>query len=280
MNTQPIVIKRVFKVDGHHGGSWKVAFADFATAMMAFFLLLWLMGATTEEQKGAISEFFNNPSAVMGASSMPPPAASLGDGGPSSAVIDLGGSQELPRDSDPAEWAAERNREAIEVMRSELQSSLHESDSLAEYAEHLLIDITPEGLRIQIVDQEKRSMFALGQATLDPFAEKLLGRLAHILNKADNVISISGHTDALPLARAGYTNWELSADRANAARRALLAGGLDEYKVGRIVGLGATAPLLEHDPVHPVNRRISILVMNDDALQSMRAAALGLVAVE
>ena len=280
MNQQPIVIKRIIKVDGHHGGSWKVAFADFATAMMAFFLLLWLMGSTNEEQKGAISEFFNNPSAFMGASTMPPPAASLGDGGPSNAVIDLGGSMELPRDADLQELAAERNREALETMRSELQASLRESDNLGAYAEHLLIDITPEGLRIQVVDQEKRSMFALGQATLDPFAEKLLEQLARILNRADSVLSISGHTDALPLQRAGYSNWELSADRANAARRALLAGGLDEHKLGRVVGLGATAPLLEHDPEHPVNRRISILVMNDDALQSMRAAARGFVAVK
>jgi chemotaxis protein MotB len=280
MTQQPIVIKRIYKVEGHHGGSWKVAFADFATAMMAFFLLMWLMGATDETQKGAISEFFNNPSAVPGASSMPPPAASLGDGSPSNAVIDLGGSMQLPRDDATENSAADDARAALEQMREELQSSLREQTSLGEYADHLLIDITPEGLRIQIVDQDKRSMFALGSARLESFAESLIGELARILDKAENVVSISGHTDALPLSRPGYSNWELSSDRANAARRALIGGGLQQHKLGRVVGLGETMPLLEHDPTHAVNRRISILVMNADALASMRAASRGFVSVE
>ncbi len=280
MSAQPIVIKRIYKVEGHHGGSWKVAFADFATAMMAFFLLLWLMGSTDEAEKGAISEFFNNPSAVMGTSTIPSAAAALGDGGPSSAVIDLGGSMELPREASDPDAAAAENLQALEALREELERALREKASMSQYAEHLLIDITPEGLRIQIVDQERRSMFALGSATLDGFAESLLGELAVTLNKVRNRISISGHTDALPLNRASYSNWELSVDRANAARRALVAGGLDEIKLGRVVGLGSTVPLLEDRPEHPINRRISILVLNDRAEAAMRAAGKGLVALE
>ncbi len=280
MSAQPIVIKRIYKIEGHHGGSWKVAFADFATAMMAFFLLLWLMGSTDEAQKGAISEFFNNPSAIIGTSTIPPAAASLGDGGPSSAVIDLGGSMELPREASDQAVAAEDNLEALEALREELERALLEKASMSQYAEHLLIDITPEGLRIQIVDQERRSMFALGSATLDGFAESLIGELAITLNKVRNRISISGHTDALPLSRPGYSNWELSVDRANAARRALVGGGLDEGKLGRVVGLGSTVPLLEDRPEHPINRRISILVLNDQAEAAIRAAGQGLVALE
>ena len=277
MSEQPIVIKRIFKVDGHHGGSWKVAFADFATAMMAFFLLMWIMGETTEEQKGAISEFFNNPSAVPGTSSIPPPAASFGDGGPSNAMIDLGGSMELPRADNAELDAAETNRAMLKDLRQELMQAMEEQSGLADYTDHILIDISPEGLRIQIVDQERLSMFPLGSASLEPFARHLIGQLAGILGKDDLLISISGHTDSLPLVRAGYSNWELSTDRANAARRALVEAGLDEARLGRVVGLGSTVPLLDEDPAHAVNRRISILVMNQEAIDSMRAAARGLV---
>ena len=277
MSEQPIVIKRIYKVDGHHGGSWKVAFADFATAMMAFFLLMWIMGETTEEQKGAISEFFNNPSAVPGTSSMPPPAASFGDGGPSNAMIDLGGSMELPRADNAELDAAETNRAMLKDLRQELMQAMEEQSGLADYTDHILIDISPEGLRIQIVDQERLSMFPLGSASLEPFARHLIGQLAGILGKDDLLISISGHTDSLPLVRAGYSNWELSTDRANAARRALVEAGLDEARLGRVVGLGSTVPLLDEDPAHAVNRRISILVMNQEAIDSMRAAARGLV---
>ncbi len=277
MSEQPIVIKRIFKVDGHHGGSWKVAFADFATAMMAFFLLMWIMGQTTEEQKGAISEFFNNPSAVPGTSSIPPAAASFGDGGPSNAMIDLGGSMELPRADNAELDAAETNRAMLKDLRQELMQAMEEQSGLADYTDHILIDISPEGLRIQIVDQERLSMFPLGSASLEPFARHLIGQLAGILGKDDLLISISGHTDSLPLVRAGYSNWELSTDRANAARRALVEAGLDEARLGRVVGLGSTVPLLDEDPAHAVNRRISILVMNQEAIDSMRAAARGLV---
>ncbi|TVS18340.1 MAG: motility protein MotB [Gammaproteobacteria bacterium] len=277
MSEQPIVIKRIYKVDGHHGGSWKVAFADFATAMMAFFLLMWIMGQTTEEEKGAISEFFNNPSAVPGASSVPPPAGSFGQGGPSNAVIDLGGSMELPREVSVEAEVAEANRAMLGDLRAELLEAMEEQSGLADYTDHILIDVSPEGLRIQIVDQERLSMFPLGSANLEPFAQHMIRELALILDKDDILISISGHTDSLPIVRAGYSNWELSTDRANAARRALVEAGLDEERLGRVVGLGSTVPLLEEDPAHAVNRRISILVMNQDSIDSMRAAARGLV---
>lgn len=277
VSAQPIVIKRVYKAEGHHGGSWKVAFADFATAMMAFFLLMWIMGQTTEEQKGAISEFFNNPSAVPGTSTLPPPAASFGDGGPSNALIDLGGSMALPQGQGEEVTAAEANRAMLADLRRELTEAMEQREGLADYTDHILIDISPEGLRIQIVDQERLSMFPLGSPELTPFARRMLDELAAILNKDDLLISISGHTDALPLQRAGYSNWELSTDRANAARRALVDAGLGEDRLGRVVGLGSTVPLKEEDPTHAVNRRISILVMNQDAIDSMRAAAGGLV---
>ncbi len=279
MADQPIVIKRVYKVEDHHGGSWKVAFADFATAMMAFFLLMWILGQTTEEEKGAISEFFNNPSAVPGTSTVPPPGGAIGEGGGSHGVIDLGGSMELPRHQgdDDEVWAAEANRAMLADLRRELQEAMERREGLADYTDHILIDISPQGLQIQIVDQERMSMFPLGSSELTPFARRMVDELAAILDKDDILVSISGHTDALPLQRPGYGNWELSTDRANAARRALVDAGLSEDRLGRVVGLGSTVPLLEEDPTHPVNRRISIMVMSQEAIDSMRTAARGLV---
>ncbi|HKE96725.1 MAG TPA: flagellar motor protein MotB [Povalibacter sp.] len=284
-----IVIKRVRKnTHGHHGGSWKVAFADFATAMMAFFLLLWLMGSTTEEQKGAISEYFTNPSAVPGSSTVPSPTSINGPGGSSTSMIALGGGMELHRtaaETDPtppspgaqvqlnpddAERAAEElDRERLEALLKQLREAIDQRESLAQFKDQILLDVTPEGVRIQIIDHERRSMFPLGSAILEPFADNILRELASIIGDVPNRISISGHTDIRPYGRLNYSNWELSADRANAARRSLLGGGLAAEKIGRVIGLASSVLLDPQTPDSPINRRISIVVMNkrtDDAI--------------
>ncbi len=276
-----IVIKKVKKGGhGHHGGSWKVAFADFATAMMAFFLLMWLMGSTSEEQKGAISEYFNNPSAVPGTSTVPSPTSINGPGGASTSMIRLGGGMELHRtaaERDPnnvvtameatsaeqAEKAAEKlDAERLQSLLDQLKQAIDERESLAKFKDQILLDITPEGVRIQIIDHERRSMFPLGSAVLEPFADNILRELTTIIDKVPNRISISGHTDVRPYGRPNYSNWELSADRANAARRSLISGGLSADKVGRVVGLASSVLLEPQAPESPINRRISIVVMN------------------
>lgn len=275
----PIIIKKVKKGGhGHHGGSWKVAFADFATAMMAFFLLMWLMGSTTEQQKGAISEYFNNPSAVPGTSTVPTPSSIQGPGGASTSMIELGGGMELHTDSDSedgppqqngaiSEDAAEKlaeelDRERLKSLLEELKEAIDAREALAKFKDQILLDITPEGVRIQIVDHDRRSMFPLGSARLEEFSANILFELANIIKTVPNKISVSGHTDIKPYLANNYSNWELSADRANAARRALVDGGLPTEKVGRVVGLASSVLLDAAVPDSPINRRISIIVMN------------------
>lgn len=280
---RPIIIKRIKKGGhAHHGGSWKVAFADFATAMMAFFLLMWLMEATTEEQRGAISEYFNNPSNVQGASPVPSPSPVQGPGGASTSMIKLGGGMELHHDAAPPapiapptpgsqtttrpddDGAQEEklDNERLAGLMDALRKGIDERESLAKFKDQILLDVTPEGVRIQIIDHERRSMFPLGSARLEDFSSDILKELAHIVSSVPNRISISGHTDRKPYVAVNYTNWELSADRANAARRALINGGLAPEKIGRVVGLASSVLLDPSTPEGPVNRRISIVIMN------------------
>jgi len=276
----PIVIRRVKKVvaGGHHGGSWKVAFADFATAMMAFFLLMWLIAATTKEQRGAISEYFNNPSMMDGRATAPSPGIN-GPGGASTSLIKLGSGMELKkatiRPADPKEakkMAKEQERKRLESLMKELSAAIEASQSLAPFKDQLLIDITPAGLRIQIVDKQNRPMFDIGSTSLKSYTVEILHELARFIGEVPNRISISGHTDTTPYGKAnGYTNWELSADRANAARRALVAGGLSEDKIAVVVGLSSSVLFDKENAQAPINRRISIVVMTIDA----EAAAKG-----
>jgi chemotaxis protein MotB len=299
-NNSPIIVRRVKKrAHGHHGGSWKVAFADFATAMMAFFLLMWLMGATTEKQKGAIAEYFNNPSAVQGASTVPSPNSIQGPGGSSTSMIKLGGGMELYRqptakpDSDPVSHgldeagrgkntnlqadAEQQDKIRLDGLLVQLRSAIDERESLAKYKSQILLDETGEGVRIQIVDKEPRSMFPLGSAKLEEFTDSILRELSTIIRQVPNRISISGHTDIKAYIAENYSNWELSADRANAARRALISGGLPPDKIGRVVGLGSSVPLDAQRPDSSVNRRISIVVMNkrtEDAIFQQNGSLL------
>jgi chemotaxis protein MotB len=297
-NSPPIIVKKVIKkVDGHHGGSWKVAFADFATAMMAFFMLMWIMGSTTEEQKGAISEYFNNPSRTPGASDVPNPNPLIGEGGSSPSLIDLVTAaptletpEDTPSDMDESrEHADSRStneaeqiveaveRQRLEELLAELKQAVEKSQALKPFKDQLLLDITPEGLRIQIIDKEGRPMFALGSAELKDYTRVILAEISKTVNEVPNRISITGHTDAYPYTqRKDYGNWELSADRANAARRAMVTGGLNQDKIGRVVGFGDSVLFVKEDPFAPVNRRISIIVMNQKTEEAMLENSSGL----
>jgi chemotaxis protein MotB len=279
-STQPIVIKKVVKGGGHHGGSWKVAYADFVTAMMAFFLLMWLLASANQEQKAAISEYFKNPSAEIGTSPTPGPSGIEGPGGASTGVIDLGGGAPLAAEQTTAsdsiepvsdeetteesseEVAEKRFRARIEDMLRELQELAAQSETLKQYQDQLLFDITTEGLRIQVLDKDNRPMFDVGSAALKPHTHEILREIAKVINEISSPVSITGYTDARPLDRMGYSNWELSTERANAARRALAAGGMQEGKVARVVGLAASQLFNTGDPLDPTNRRVSITVLS------------------
>ncbi|HZJ91916.1 MAG TPA: flagellar motor protein MotB [Thiopseudomonas sp.] len=274
---QPIIVKRVKKIAaGHHGGAWKIAFADFAVAMMAFFLVMWLMSSTTPEQKKAISGYFQDP---IGFSESGSPY-----------VIDLGGTPtpapdqtlnpEISAESslDPqtlTEQQTEKLFEQLELERFdmllvELQRKINDDIALRPYKDQILMDVSRDGLRIQIADAANRPMFDLGSARLQPYFEDILYIMADTMRAVPNKISIGGHTDAKPFAsNSGFGNWELSANRANAARRALHAGGLNDEKVARVAGYASSTLFDQADPYSPSNRRIDILVLTKRAQQAI-----------
>jgi len=283
-----VIVRRVKKIQGggHHGGSWKVAYADFVTAMMAFFLVMWLLASTSKPERAAISEYFRNPSPLSGASATPAPGMA-GPGGASTSMIRLGGATDISRGNsdDPFQNQREavptpvdereREKRQLEALKQELEEAISRSQALEPFKDQLLLDITPEGLRIQIVDKRNRPMFDMGSATLMPYTRQILRELSHFINQVPNHISIGGHTDTTAYStQLGYSNWELSADRANAARRALLEGGMAEDKVARVIGLSSSVLFDKTDPLNPINRRISIVVMTKEA----EAAALSAIA--
>jgi chemotaxis protein MotB len=285
-----IIVRRAKRGHGgHHGGAWKVAYADFVTAMMAFFLVMWILGVGTKDQRAAISEYFKNPSAVQGAS-MTPSKSTLGPGGASNSMIKLGGAMDLPRGpgestsynarakvtAEQIEKAArEQDHQRLQELMKQLNAAIEQSQAMAPFKDQLLLDITSEGLRIQIVDKQNRPMFDTGSGALKPYTVTILHELSGFINEVPNSISISGHTDDTPYVGAnGYSNWELSSDRANTARRTLLEGGMKADKISRIVGLAASVPFDKQNPGAPINRRISIVVMTDQAAKAAQSPEL------
>ncbi|MCO7227428.1 flagellar motor protein MotB [Pleionea sp. CnH1-48] len=271
----PIIVRKVIKKgDGHHGGAWKVAFADFATAMMAFFLLLWLMGNTSDEEKQAISGYFVDPAGstlTPGANNIP-----IGEGGANQAVIEMVHPEagEPPKELDEKDierLAEEQEVKKLEALKDTLENLVETSKAFEAFKEQILIDITPSGLRIQIVDKDKRPMFDSGKADLKFYSRSILYSLAGVLKKVPNQLSITGHTDAIPFdGREGYGNWELSSDRANAARRALIRGGITMDKIFRVEGFADSALFDENNPENPINRRIAIIVLKQSVSDSMK----------
>lgn len=276
MEQQPIIIIKRKKViaAGHHGGSWKVAFADFATAMMAFFLVLWLTATASPEQIKAVEGYFRDP-------------VGFTEGG-SPSPVDLEGSASVVNEASPNiepgqiainDHVVDALSETLEQRRmeelfQELKQRIEENETLQEFKNQLLIDITDEGLRIQIVDRSGRPMFDSGKAELKYYSQGILFELAKTLGAVDNKLSITGHTDATPFGgRPGYTNWELSADRANTARRALVAGGVRGQQIARVVGLSDSILFDQDEPTAPVNRRISIIVLNKKTVNSIQSSA-------
>ncbi|MDX9873815.1 MAG: flagellar motor protein MotB [Spongiibacteraceae bacterium] len=298
-SNQPIIIKKK-KAARHqaHSTAWKVAFADFMTAMMAFFLLMWLLGNTTDEQKRAISGYFQDPG-----------GSRLGSGGANPGLIDLGvpmtqsepvisspptpaqaqqstgaAAESLAPQPEPyisdarlAEAYLRQEQAALEELRRKLEDELERANSaLRQLRDQIIIEQTELGLRITIVDKESRPMFDLGSSHLKIYSEQVLHALGPLIDTVPNPVSITGHTDAVPFGSSVfYTNWELSSDRANTARRALLDGGYPERKVLTVQGMGSAAPLKPEEPEDPMNRRIAIIVLKQSVAEAL-AGRIGL----
>ena len=317
-NAPPIIIKRVKKAaHGHHGGAWKVAYADFVTAMMAFFLLLWLLQATTEEQKLGIADYFA-PSSVsrntsgsgglMGGRTFTKRGSNPSDQSPVGVMIQLptnppdwdndgdpvesttteetgaGGADEgAPEAAEATEQAeAERIEEMLakreEAQFAQAEAALREAietvPELQSLVNNLLIDQTPEGMRIQIVDEDGKSMFPSGSAKMYDHTRKLIGLVVGAVTQLPQQVAIKGHTDAAPFVNEqGYSNWELSTDRANSSRRALLEAGLPAGRIASVIGLADTEHLDEDDPLSPRNRRISIILLRENPVAAARGRA-------
>jgi chemotaxis protein MotB len=275
---QPIIIKRI-KKGGHaaHGGAWKIAYADFVTAMMAFFLMMWLIGSTTEGDRKGIADYFTAPLklSMLGGGSGSGDSSSVIKGGGEDLSRSVGqvkrGDVEAPRNTVNLQalkaHQAQAERNMLEQLKADIEARISANARLRAMRSQIRLDMTRDGLRIQIVDAQNRPMFTSGSAVVQPYMQDLLREIGGLLSEVPNRLTLEGHTDSLRFAGGaqGYSNWELSSDRANASRRELLSGGLGDDRVLRVQGLAASVPFDRNDPAAPINRRISIIVMNRDA---------------
>ncbi|MEQ1529408.1 MAG: flagellar motor protein MotB [Methylococcales bacterium] len=270
---QPIIVKKIKKGGhGHHGGAWKLAYADFVTAMMAFFLLMWLLGTTDAATRKGISEYFQDPyqASLEGGKDIGARTSLMEAGGSDLISQDQGQDQNgATMDSQPTPEEIEKQAEQmdlqkLEVLKEKIEKMIEENDKLSEFKDQIKLETTQEGLRVQIIDNKNQPMFKLASAETEPTVQVILRQLAPVINELPNKISVNGHTDARPFPanQTGYTNWELSSDRANAARQELVKGGLGEDKILRVTGLSSSIPYNSDDLMDPMNRRISIIVMN------------------
>lgn len=300
----PIVIKRRIKANHPpHGGAWKVAYADFVTAMMAFFLLLWLLNVTTESNKQGISNYFEPDTSeeekMSGSGQALAGLAQVAEGAlksagsPPSVTVALatagsktGGDEGKENVEDAAALAeAEAKRlktelESFAKVEAEIRQALQEIPELNDMQDSLMIDYTPDGLRIQILDQEDIPMFVAGRATLNDHGRKMLAIVANVITKMPNPVVLTGHTDTSKSARRNYGNWELSGDRANTVRRVMVEFGLGAEKIAKVAGKADREHLFPDKPSSPLNRRISIILQKQKPLtelpdQNQQASADG-----
>ncbi len=292
---QPIIIKKIKKGgDGHHGGAWKVAYADFVTAMMAFFLLLWLLNVTTQQAKDVISNYFDpthpkvsqstsGAGGVMGGISMSAQGAMATQVQPLTAPQATGKprndggkhrQQNKRQELEKKLKAAEDKR--FEEAKKQIEKALQESEDLKKISDQVKIDITPEGLRIQIIDKEGRPLFPSGSAEMYDYVKILLAAVTAAIIPLPNEVSVRGHTDSVQYAPgAKYTNWELSADRANSTRRMLMLGMLHEERIVNVMGKADREPLIPENPKDPQNRRLTVMLLRETLEQAAARGGLG-----
>lgn len=290
-NQRPIIIKKIKRGGGggHHGGAWKVAYADFVTAMMAFFLLMWLINTTSPEQRRGIAEFFapasvsrvssgaggllegtsfaeegvrHGHSAPVAPSSEPQYTSNATAPNNADTNIGVGGEQSPNEDSLSR---ARTLRESAEFARAEvsIRQAMQDMPDVAELSRNVIVEQTPEGLRIQIIDQEGRSMFSPGNAQPNDRARRLLAAISGVIAQLPNRITISGHTDGSPPGGRYTSNFDLSSARANEARRILAAQGIPSERIYQVAGRADSEPLFNDDPTLPGNRRIAITLLRE-----------------
>ncbi|TFH86697.1 motility protein MotB [Billgrantia azerbaijanica] len=267
---RPIIIRRKKVVHAHHGGSWKIALADFMTALMALFLVMWILSSATVEQREGVAEYFSTPlvTAITG-----------GDRSGSTQVIPGGGPDPAHSEGERARIdtlertrPSEQQRRFFMDLQRRIEAVIERDPQLRELREQMRFDLTPEGLRIQLLDTEQRPMFDLGSARVAPYMRDLLRAMAPLINELPNELSISGHTDSLAYLNGirGYSNWELSTDRANASRRELVEGGLEATKLLRVSGFADRVTMPDTEPFDPMNRRIELLVLLPEVAERIR----------
>jgi chemotaxis protein MotB len=298
---QPIIRKKKKRGgdDGHHGGAWKIAYADFVTAMMAFFLLMWLINVTSPEQKTGIAEYFNpitvsqrtaGSGGVLDGTSVSAPGplvspssqiaaidprltfAPPNDNTSKSQATETKPDTKKPNEAEVEKAIKEREQKQFEAVAEKLRKSVQDFPELKGLLDNLIIDETPEGLRIQLVDRDERPMFALGSAEPYDYTRQLLGLVAQAIAELPNKVSIRGHTDSLAYAPGkSYDNWNLSSERALASRRSMLEAGLAEARIEGVVGRADRDPLFPDHPEDPRNRRISIILLHEDGARTATA---------
>ena len=281
---QNIIIKRVKKVaGGHHGGAWKVAYADFVTAMMAFFLLLWLLSVTTNTQKEKIAEYFaptdprisqdqSGSGGLMGGRTLSPEGAKTDDTSRDQKSVDSADGEEKSNDK-PDAALDKQDEKSFKDTAENIRQSIEAVPELKEYMPNLIIDMTPEGLRIQIIDTANKPMFEVGSAVPLPQTVKLLSLITGVIKDLPNKISVRGHTDSTSYGKdATYSNWELSAVRANASRRVIIGSGYNLTKIENVQGKADREPLDIKDPASPRNRRISLIILKQSFIAAQKRA--------
>jgi chemotaxis protein MotB len=279
-----IIIKKIKKGGhGHHGGAWKVAYADFVTAMMAFFLLLWLLTATPVENLKGLADYFSPTLGLQGklgigfAGGRSPDSEGRSQGNWASMGLIFGSPPSGPIIKFPdQDNKTDEDNQKVEFgkAKDEVSKSIKESPELSEYQDNVQIEQTPEGLRINITDTENRPMFKQGSAELEPSSRKILGKIANLVKDIPNYLQISGSTNSLTNAKdESYTNWELSADRANAARRYLIKVGVESLQIARVVALADQEPLEAKAPEAPQNNRVTITLLRKTLLAYNRQPA-------
>lgn len=275
---RPIIVKRQAAHDDEHGGQWKVAYADFVTAMMAFFLIMWLLATATQNERVVIAKYFSTASIfdLPSGNGVLSGGKSVMNGGESkspqiiTSLKTRTGSGEAQKTAAPPTNARDREeRQRFEAIKAELEH-MEQQGALKSVASHIGLEITAEGLRIQVFDRDGEPMFASGSYEPTQRLSTILGVVAQVLGTVRNSIIVTGHTDAQPLPRPNYSNWELSSDRANSVRRALEGGGVAPARFLSVEGRAATEPLVPESPSDPRNRRIAITILRTDAEGQMR----------
>lgn len=270
---RPIIIKKIKKGGhGHHGGAWKVAYADFVTAMMAFFLLLWLLSTSSKSKLEGLAEYFTPTVGIKdsqgigfsGGISQSPVGTAKGNQSDPGIVTGRSPSGVSPENPDnKAKAESDQDANLFKQGETAIEQSVSRDKQLQAYKDNISVQQTPEGLRVDIMDSEKYPMFVQGTANLTESGQTILGRMTEILKKMPNYMSVTGHTDASPTeaGRADYTNWELSSDRAQAARRFMLKSGMEAERAKKVVGMADTELVVPNEPRNPRNRRISVVML-------------------